>query len=180
MEEGIAVRDPRRGPAQGWVRMDHSEAARGARRDQAHAAQSDVVDILLTVARGRQRWSRIDDDAQATIEALLGHLFADDTDATWVCPHASNDSFDRAPQPLVLDAVHGILACWNGCYWHRLRSESPGGPLHATCFDCARALTGIAGHDLFIAYGPLLVVGALCPQCRDGSDPAPPPRDRAR
>lgn len=154
--------------------MDLSEAARGSRRDQAHAAQSDVVDILLTV-RGRHRWSRIDRDTQIRIEALLERLFASAADDTRVCPHAHQAPFDRAPQPLVLDAVHGILACWNGCYWHRLRSESLGGPAEVTCFDCGRGLTGIADQDLFIAYGPLLVVGALCTQCRDWSGSVPPP-----
>jgi hypothetical protein len=145
------------------VGMEIGEAARMARHDQAHAAQSDVVAILLTLARGQSRWSRIDKNTQVRIEALLDHLFAKAADGERVCPHARAASFDRAPRPLVLDAAHGILACWEGCYWHWIRSGSPVGPVDATCFDCSRGLTGNAGHDLFIAYGPLLVVGALCP-----------------
>lgn len=163
------------GSSTGMVDMEIGQAARMARHDQTHAAQSDVVAILLTLARGHSRWSRIDKNTQGRIEGLLDHLFATAADDGRLCPHARVASFDRAPRPLVLDAAHGILACWEGCYWHRIRSGSPGGPVDATCFDCGQLLTGIVGHDLFIAYGPLLVVGALCPRCRGGSDTVSPP-----
>ena len=151
--------------------MEIGEAARMARHDQTHAAQSDVVAILLTLVRGQSRWSRIDKNTQGRIEALLDHLFAAAAGDGRLCMHARAAAFDRAPRPLVLDAAYGILACWEGCYWHRIRSGSRVGPMDASCFDCGRGLTGIVGHDLFIAYGPLLVVGALCPKCRGDSDP---------
>jgi hypothetical protein len=148
--------------------MELGDAARGARRDQAHAAQADVVDILAMVARERQRWSRADERTYARIDALLEGLFADGCDPAHVCPHARPAAFDRAPRPLVLDSWRGILACWEACYWRAITSEAPGRRPDATCFECGRPLGGAAGgSDLFIAYGPILVVGALCQQCQD-------------
>ena len=46
-----------------------------------------------------------------------------------------------------------------------------GGPINETCFSCGRRLDRLAGQDLFMAYGPILVVAALCAQCREGADP---------
>jgi hypothetical protein len=153
--------------------MEFDQVARGARHDQARAAQADVVAILGAVARQRERWRRIDDVTHARIEALLESILAKDADQTRVCPHARQGTFDRAPRPLVLDAVQGILACWEGCYWRMVSSGVTGRPVTATCFDCGRRLDQPSDQDLFIAYGPILVVGALCARCRDGAYPGP-------
>ncbi len=150
--------------------MDFSETARGARHDQVHAAQAEVVGILGVITRERQRWGRIDESTHVRIEALLEGIFAA-ADPERVCSHARQPAFDRAPRPLVLDSVSGLLACWDGCYWSKVSSGVTGGPIDETCFNCGRRLDQLAGQDLFIAYGPLLVVGALCAQCRDGAHP---------
>ncbi len=155
--------------------MEFSEAARGASHDQAKAAQADVVAILGAIGRDRERWSRIDEGMHARIEALLERLLEHAADDARVCTHARKGAFDRAPRPLVLDAARGILACWEDCYWRRLNSGGSGGPLDPTCFDCGRRLDQFAGQDLFIAYGPILVVGPLCARCRAGAHTLPPP-----
>ena len=154
--------------------MEFSEAARGARYDQARAAQADVVAILGTIARQREQWSRIDEGMHARIEALLEGLFAAEADQGRVCQHARQSAFDRAPRSLVLDAMRGILACWDGCYSRAVSTGPQMGRLHATCFDCGRSLDSFLGPDVFIAYGPILVVGALCETCRSR-----PPRESA-
>jgi hypothetical protein len=151
--------------------MDFSETAHDARYDQVRAAQADVVGILGVIARERQRWSRVDEGTHARIDALLEQIFALDADPARVCPHARQVAFDRAPRPLVLDSVRGILACWEGCYWRTVSSGVTGGPINETCFNCGRRLDRLAGQDLFIAYGPILVVAALCAQCREGAHP---------
>jgi hypothetical protein len=151
--------------------MELSEAARGARHDQARAAQADVVAILGSIARHSERWNRIDEGTHARIEALLQRVLADDADEERVCPHARQSAFDQAPRPLVLDATHGILACWDGCYWRRESSGVLGGPVTETCFDCGRGLDQLDGEDLLIAYGPILVAGVLCAQCLGGAHP---------
>ena len=155
--------------------MEFSEAARGARHDQARAAQADVVAILGTIERQRERWSRIDEGMHARIEALLEGVFAADADQGRVCQHARQSAFDRAPRPLVLDAMRGILACWDGCYWRAVSTGPPVGRLNTTCFDCGRRLDSFLGPDVFIAYGPILVVAALCETCRS----QPPPESVA-
>lgn len=155
--------------------MEFGEAARVARHDQVHAAQADVLGILGVLATEHQRWSRIDETTHGRIDALLEGIFADEDDSGRVCQHARRAAFDGAPRPLVLDAVRGILACWEGCYWRAASTEGAGERRQATCFDCGRGLEGSIGPDVFIAYGPILVVGALCQQCRGrtGSGSAP-------
>ena len=167
--------DPHRGSKAGTVEMDFSEAAQTARYDQVHAAQSDVVAILDVIARERERWSRIDDSTHARIDALLEQVFAFDADPERVCPHARQAAFDHAPRPLVLDSVRGDLACWEGCYWRKVDSGVTGGRINESCFSCGRHLDRLAGQDLFVAFGPILVVGSLCALCRDGADPGPRP-----
>lgn len=150
--------------------MEIGDAARGARHDQAHAAQADVVGILAMVARERQRWSRADEGTYARIDALLAGIFEDGADSAHVCRHAQPAAFDRAPRPLVLDTARRILACWEACYWRAIRSEATEPRPDAPCFECGRPLGGLAGgSDLFIAYGPILVVGALCQQCQEAA-----------
>lgn len=158
------------------MRMVFCEAARVGRHDQVHAAQADVLRILGVLAREHQRWSRVDESAYVRIDALLEDIFADDDDPGRVCQHARQAAFDGAPRPLVLDSVRGILACWEGCYW---RAASGGTGQHglATCFDCGRGLEGAIGPDILIAYGPILVVGALCQQCRGRTMPGAAPAD---
>ncbi len=151
--------------------MTVDEAARIARDDQAWAAQSEVVGILALVERERKGWSRLDDRTQQRIDALLGQLSSVDTDRTRVCEHASGAAFARSPRPLVLDTVRGILACWEGCYWLRVGRGIPHRERGSVrCFDCGRGVGRFVGHDLFIAYGPILVVGVLCTSCQE---PAP-------
>ena len=152
--------------------MEFGEAARTASHDQVHAAQADVARILGGIAGGRQRRSRIDTSTQGRIEALLRRVFAEDGDPATACPHARHPAFDSAPRPLVLDAVRGILAC-SSCYLSAVGPGSSREPLDATCFDCGRGLGRLAGPDLFIAYGPILVVAALCQQCWDRMPPEP-------
>lgn len=148
--------------------MDFGEVAHAARHDQVQAAHADVVDILAMIARERQRWSRVDESTNVRIEALLEGLFAEDSDPADVCRHARRAAFDRAPRPLVLDSRRRILACWEACYWRAVSTWAPGRGPDATCFDCGRRLGASAGgSDLFIAYGPILVVGALCQRCQD-------------
>jgi hypothetical protein len=144
--------------------MDFSQAAQGARHDQARAAQADVVAILGALARQREQWSRIDEATHVRVVALLEGLFAADADPGRVCRHARQAAFDRAPRPLVLDVMRGILACWDECYW----AADGVGPVargSVACFACGGRLDG-PGPDLFIAYGPILVVAALCQRCR--------------
>ena len=155
--------------------MELGEAARGARHDQVRAAQADVVDILGAIARQREQWSRIDEGTHVRIEALLERVLVRHADDDRVCPHARQGAFDRAPRPLVLDAARGILACWEGCYWSRVSSGATDDPVNAACFDCGGRLDQFAARDLFIAYGPILVVGALCARCRGGAHPESAP-----
>lgn len=148
--------------------MELSEAARGARHDQARAAQAEVVAILGSIAGQRERWNRIDECTQARIETLLRQVLANDADEDRVCSHARRGAFDRAPRPLVLDTTRGILACSDGCYGRRVSPEVTDGRVTGTCFDCGRRLDH-SGQDLFIAYGPILLAGALCMRCRSGA-----------
>ena len=156
--------------------MELGEAARAARHDQVRAAQGDVVAILAAFAKQRERWGRVDEGTLARVEDLLEQVLAD-ADDTRVCHHAREGEFDRAPRPLVLDVPRRIVACWEGCYWRRVSTAGAGGIVDPTCFDCGRPLA-VAGHDLFIAYGPILVVAALCPECRRGPSPASGTRRR--
>jgi hypothetical protein len=158
--------------------MELGSAARGARHDQARAAQADVVTILGSIARQRERWNRIDGWTHARVEALLERVLADDADEDRVCSHARRGAFDQAPRPLVLDATHGILACWDGCYWRRVCPGVGGGRVTGTCFDCGRPLDQLDGEDLLIAYGPILVVGALCARCLGQAHPGTAPEHR--
>jgi hypothetical protein len=160
--------------------MEFSEAVRGASHDQVRAAQADVVAILGAIAREPERWSRIDERMHVRIEAQLERVLANATDDARVCPHARKGAFDRAPRPLVLDAARGILACWEGCYWQRLSSGRSRGPVDPTCFDCGRRLDRFAGQDLFVAYGPILVVGPLCARCRGAAHALPAPEHDPR
>jgi hypothetical protein len=150
------------------VAMAVGEAARIARDDQAWAAQSEVVGILGLVERERTGWSRLDEPTHRRIERLLGDLAAVDSDRTRVCEHANGAAFARAPRPLVLDTVREILACWEGCYWLRVGWGIPTRwPDTVRCFDCGCDVGRFVGHDLFIAYGPILVVGVLCATCQE-------------
>jgi hypothetical protein len=98
---------------------------------------------------------------------MVTRLVVIDTDSDLICPHARQGAFDWAPRPLVLDVVHGILACWEDCYWSRVPAGLPGSsPIDAQCFDCGRNTILQPGRDLLVAYGPILVVAALCPRCR--------------
>lgn len=143
------------------------DAARIARDDQAWAAQSEVVGILGLVERERKGWTRLDEPTHTRIEGLLAELADIDSDRARVCEHASGAAFARAPRPLVLDTVRRVLACWEGCYWLRFGSELPSAwPNPVRCFDCDRGVGQFLGHDLFIAYGPILVVGVLCASCQ--------------
>jgi len=150
--------------------MALGEAARIARHDQALAAQAEVLGILDDLARDQHDWRRIDRRTQHAIEAMVARMVVIDTDSDLVCPHARQSAFDRAPRPLVLDVVHGILACWEDCYWSRVPTGVPGSsPIDAQCFDCGRKLVLRSGRDLLVAYGPILLVAALCPRCRGGA-----------
>ncbi|HEX6887921.1 MAG TPA: hypothetical protein VF143_07430, partial [Candidatus Nanopelagicales bacterium] len=56
----------------------------------------------------------------------------------------------------------GLLAC-ERCY----PTMADQWPDDAACFECGRLVGGFVWHDLFVAYGPILAVGALCARCRD-------------
>jgi len=135
-----------------------------ARWDQARSASADVTGVLTALAPDRTGWTRPGPHAILVVEGMLEHLLADHQDSARVCPHARAASFDRSPQPLVLDVVRGILACVEaGCYARRAAALEPAP--QAACLLCGeQALAG--QHDLFIAYGPILVAAALCPACR--------------
>lgn len=160
-------------PGGGTVDMALGEAARVARRDQALAAQADVLGILDDLVRDRTQWRRIDERTQRAIEAMVARLVAIDADSDLVCPHARQGALDWAPRPLVLDVVLGILACWEDCYWSRAQADPGSSPIDARCFDCGRRMILRPGRDLLVAYGSILVVAALCPRCR-GSVPSRP------
>ncbi|MCU0282782.1 MAG: hypothetical protein MUD13_02645 [Candidatus Nanopelagicales bacterium] len=135
--------------------------AETARWDQLGAAQREVMAALGDVAPDRQRWSRAGDTTLRTVERLVAHLARQDPSSGLTCPHATVPSFDRAPCPLVLDAARGILACQR-CY-ARLADTWPD---DVPCFDCGQLVGGFVQHDLYVACGPVLAVGALCHRCR--------------
>ena len=134
------------------------------RRDQVHRASLDVSMLLSGLSPESVLWTRPPTSTLRVVERLIEHLYTLHGGTARVCPHALAPAFDRSPQPLVLDAVRGVLACVaEGCYARQ--SAEPDGPAEATCFLCGEATSGDR-HDLFLAYGPILVAAALCPDCR--------------
>ena len=134
------------------------------RWDQVQQASVDVSALLSALSRGPGRWRRPPTASLRVVERLLEHFYSMHGGTARVCPHALAPAFDRSPQPLVLDAVRGVLACVaEGCYARQ--SAEPDGRTEASCFLCGEA-TSADRHDLFLAYGPILVAAALCPNCR--------------
>ena len=134
------------------------------RWDQVQQASVDVFALLSSLSPDAVRRSRPPTASLRVVERLLEHFYSMHAGTARVCPHALAPAFDHSPQPLVLDAVRGILACVaEGCYARQ--SAEPGGPAEATCFVCGGPTSGDR-HDLFLAYGPILVAAALCPDCR--------------
>ncbi|MCU0300936.1 MAG: hypothetical protein MUF35_04935 [Candidatus Nanopelagicales bacterium] len=132
-----------------------------ARWDQVEAAQREVLAALEDVAPQPERWSRAGDTTVRTIERLVRHLAAQDPASGLTCPHATDPGFDRAPCLLVLDGARGLLAC-ERCY-PQLAGTWPD---DVPCFDCGQLVGGFVWHDLYVACGPVLAVGALCARCR--------------
>ena len=150
-------------------RSEHTAGMEGgpvqvARLDQAEAARREVMSSLAGIEPNRRLWTRPDRVTTLVIDTLIDHLIvAHSQSPARVCPHAVPEAFERSPRPLVLDAVRGVLACAERCYPKRSRSW----PDEAACLECGRPVGGVVAHDLFIAYGPVLVAAALCPPCRN-------------
>ena len=134
------------------------------RWDQVHQASMDVSTLLSGLTPAPVPWTRPPTSTLRVVERLIEHLYTMHGGTARVCPHALAPTFERSPQPLVLDAVRGVLACVAaGCYARQ--SAEPDGRTEATCVLCGEA-TSADRHDLFLAYGPILVAAALCPDCR--------------
>lgn len=141
-----------------------------ARLDQAKAAAREVTSLLTRIEPNHRLWTRTDEVTILVIDTLIEHLMGVHSQSeARVCPHAVPEAFELFPRPLVLDVVRGVLACAEECYPKR----SPSRPDEAACFQCGRPAGRFLEHDLFVAYGPVLVAAALCPGCRNHRDRVP-------
>lgn len=137
--------------------------------DQVQAATREVLAVLAGASPRQARFAVPAPQDLIVVEHLMEHVLTRHDGWTSVCRHVRGGAFDRAPRPLVLDTVRGILACRKDCYPVRARIvDVVGGVSSSACISCGGDVGQPVGHDLLIGYGPILVLAALCPECLAG------------